>query len=200
MISDAQLIKQAQQGSQVAFEQLVIRHQRYVYNVAYRVLSDPHEAEDITQEAFVRAWKALPHFRRKAKFTTWIYRIVYNLCLNRLPKLQRIKAQAEPIEDLLDAPVDSPATIYEKQEQLAFLHTRLNHLPEKYRLVLSLRYLQQLSYKEIAQALDVPMGTVKTHIYRARQALANRVRTWETENGGEQSVSAARVLTHILGE
>ena len=177
--SDAVLVMQAQRGSQEAFERLVHRHQRYVFNVAYRVLNDHAEAEDVTQEAFVRAWRGLPGFRGQAQFTTWLYRIVHNLCLNRLPKLRRELAQIEPLDGMLDDPSPTPSDLIETQDRVSLLHAELERMPEKYRLVLSLRYLEHLSYEEIAAALDLPMGTVKTHIHRARRQLADRVRQWE---------------------
>lgn len=179
--SDAALVARARQGDQAAFEQLVRKHQRYAFNVAYRVLQDAPEAEDVTQEAFVRAWRGLPGFREQAQFTTWLYRIVHNLCLNRLPRLRRELLQVEPLEDMLDDTAPSPPDLLEAQEQMAFLHAELEQMPEKYRLVLSLRYLQHLSYEEIAAALNVPMGTIKTHIHRARRLLADRARQWEEE-------------------
>ena len=179
--SDAILVAQAQKGDQEAFERLVRRHQRYVFNVAYRVLSDSIEAEDITQEAFVRAWRGLPRFRGDAQFTTWLYRIVHNLCLNRLPRLRRELAQIEPLEDMLDDSSPTPSDAIETQDQIALLHAELEGMPAKYRLVLSLRYLEHLSYEENSTALDLPMGTVKTHIHRARRLLAKRVRQAEGE-------------------
>jgi RNA polymerase sigma-70 factor (ECF subfamily) len=179
--SDAALVAQARKGDQAAFEQLVRRHQRYVFNVAYRVLDDAFEAEDVTQEAFVRAWRGLTGFREQARFTTWLYRITHNLCLNRLPKLRRELLQVEPLEDILDDAAPAPPDLFEAQEQMASLHAELERMPEKYRLVLSLRYLQHLSYEEIATALGVPLGTIKTHIHRARRLLADRVRQWDEE-------------------
>lgn len=177
--SDAALVARARKGDQAAFEQLVRRHQRYVFNVAYRVLGDAAEAEDVTQEAFVRAWRGLAGFREQARFTTWLYRITHNLCLNRLPKLRRELLQVEPLEDILDDAAPTPPDLLEAQEQMALLHAELERMPEKYRLVLSLRYLQHLSYEEIATALSIPLGTIKTHIHRARRLLADRVREWD---------------------
>jgi RNA polymerase sigma-70 factor (ECF subfamily) len=179
--SDAVLVAQAQKGDQEAFERLVCKHQRYAFNVAYRVLGDAVEAEDITQEAFVRAWRGLPRFRGEAQFTTWLYRIVHNLCLNRLPKLRRELAQVEPLEEMLDDPSPTPSDSVETKDQIALLHTELEGMPVKYRLVLSLRYLEHLSYEEISAALNLPMGTIKTHIHRARRLLAKRVRQAEGE-------------------
>jgi RNA polymerase sigma-70 factor (ECF subfamily) len=185
--SDAELVARARQGDEAAFEQLVLRHQRYAFNLAYRVLGDYAEAEDVTQEAFVRVWRGLSGFRGQARFTTWLYRIVHNLCLNRLPGLRRELLQTEPLEEMLANPDPSPADLFDVRERLAFLHAQLDRLPEKYRLVLTLRYLQHLSYAEVAAALDVPMGTVKTHIHRARRLLRERLRQWEEHTIGDES-------------
>jgi RNA polymerase sigma-70 factor (ECF subfamily) len=185
--SDAELVARTRRGDEVAFEQLVLRHQRYAFNLAYRVLGDYAEAEDVTQEAFVRVWRGLSGFRGQARFTTWLYRIVHNLCLNRLPGLRRELLQTEPLEEVLADSDPSPADLFDVREQMAFLHAQLDRLPEKYRLVLTLRYLQHLSYDEIATALEVPMGTVKTHIHRARQLLRERLRQWEEHTIGDRS-------------
>jgi RNA polymerase sigma-70 factor (ECF subfamily) len=203
--SDATLVARARRGDEAAFEQLMLRHQRYIFNLAYRVLDDYTEAEDITQEAFVRVWRGLSSFRGQARFTTWLYRIVHNLCLNRLPRLRRELLQTEPLEEVLADPNPSPADLFEARERLGFLHTQLDRLPEKYRLVLTLRYLQHLSYAEVAAALDVPMGTVKTHIHRARHLLRERLRQWEErivgdENGADVSSGYAVACPQQVGE
>jgi RNA polymerase sigma-70 factor (ECF subfamily) len=195
--SDAELVVRARQGDEAAFEQLVLRHQRYVFNLAYRVLGDYTEAEDMTQEAFVRVWRGLSGFRGQARFTTWLYRIVHNLCLNRLPGLQRELLQTEPLEEVLADPGLSPADLFAVREQMAFLHAQMDRLPEKYRLVLTLRYLQHLSYDEIAAALEMPMGTVKTHIHRARRLLRERLSQWEKHATGDENradVPSAKTL------
>jgi RNA polymerase sigma-70 factor (ECF subfamily) len=195
--SDTELVARARQGDEAAFEQLVLRHQRYVFNLAYRVLGDYTEAEDMTQEAFVRVWRGLSGFRGQARFTTWLYRIVHNLCLNRLPGLQRELLQTEPLEEVLADPGLSPADLFAVREQMAFLHAQMDRLPEKYRLVLTLRYLQHLSYDEIAAALEMPMGTVKTHIHRARRLLRERLSQWEKHTAGDENgadVPSAKTL------
>jgi RNA polymerase sigma-70 factor (ECF subfamily) len=181
------LVARARGGDLAAFEQLVRQHQRYVFNLAYRVLGDYAEAEDVAQEAFVRAWRGLPDFRGEAHFATWLYRIVHNLCLNRLPGLQRDLLQVEMAEGLIADTPDSPSGRFEAREQIEFLHAELEHLPEKYRLVLTLRYLQNLSYDEIAATLDLTLGTVKTHIHRARQLLTERLRRWDEQSAGRES-------------
>ncbi len=175
--SDSALVSQARQGDDGAFALLVHRHQRYVYNLAYRLLRDPEEAADLTQEAFLRAWRGLGGFRSEAKFTTWLYRIVTNLCYNRLPGLRRQIAEVE-IESA-DARTSSsqeiPHAAIEASEQSAFLHQQIASLPAKYQLIVTLFYLQELSYQEIAKVLDMPLGTVKTHLFRARDQLRHQM-------------------------
>ena len=180
-LTDEQLMATVADGDMDGLALLVRRHQGQALALAYRTLGRWDQAEDVVQEAFLRVHKAVPRYRTEAKFTTWLYRIVHNLCLNRLPGLRRELLQTEPLEEVLANPSPSLPEHFEAQEQVAFLHAELDRLPEKYRLVLTLRYLQHLSYDEIAVALDMPMGTVKTHIHRARRLLVERSRQWEDQ-------------------
>lgn len=181
---DGELIQRAQQGSEKALAALIARHQRYVYNLAFRLLGNVHEAQDLTQEAFLRVWRGLDRFRGDAKFTTWLYRIVVNLCCNRLPDLRRQLAAADVDEtDPCALPaVAAPPGLVEEAERHALLHRQIAALPEKYRLVITLFYLQEQSYQEIAQTLNLPLNTVKTHLFRAREQLKqNLIASAQTE-------------------
>ena len=180
---EQELVRLAQGGDSAAFGQLIAEHQTFLFNLAYRALGDRQEAEDVTQEAFVRAWIALPRFRGQAQFRTWLYRIATNLCYNRLPKLRRdLAALGEADEAAVrDEPFADPARRVEAKEQRAFLHKEIEALPESYRVVIVLRYQRELSYEEIANVLDLPLGTVKTGLFRARAKLREALRRYEGE-------------------
>jgi RNA polymerase sigma-70 factor, ECF subfamily len=168
-------IQRAQKGDHDAFAALVDEHQRYIYNLALRVLKDEDEALDLTQETFVRAWTALPNFRGQSQFRTWLYRIVTNLCYNRLPNLRR--SLTDLGDDVIaeipetDLTFDNPARGVESRELRFHLHTAIENLDENYRLLISLRYQNELSYEEIASMLNLPLGTVKTGLFRAKEQL-----------------------------
>jgi len=181
--SEAELIRQAKQGDAQAFGQLVAAHQHFVYNLALRTLGDPHEAEDLAQDAFVKAWLALPRFREEARFQTWLYRIVVNLCYNRLPRLRRelMAEGTELIDQAPDEVLTNPARQVEAGERLAFLQRQIEALPEKYHLLITLRYQNGLSYEEMATVLALPLGTVKTGLFRARARLRDALRTFEED-------------------
>jgi RNA polymerase sigma-70 factor (ECF subfamily) len=176
---ERELIRRAQQGETAAFETLVQEHASFVYNLALRTLNDAHEAEDVAQEAFVRAWQALPQFRATAQFRTWLYRIVTNLCYNRLPQLKRELAALDPAEEVVLSDgrqaVERALLTAELRQQI---FTAIDNLPQSYRLLVTLRHLQELSYQEIAEVTEMPLGTVKTGIFRARQMLQERLREW----------------------
>lgn len=176
-------MRQAQTGDADAFAELVTEHQQFVYNLALRTVNDPHEAEDLAQEAFVRAWVALPNFRGQSQFRTWLYRIVTNLCYNRLPKLRRdISAIGdEEVVNVADESLAEPGLDLETGEQRAFLHEQIEALPESYRLLVTLRYQQELSYEEIASVVSLPLGTVKTGLFRAKARLRDALRQFEEE-------------------
>lgn len=175
-------IRRAQAGETEAFGALVAAHQRFVYHLALRALGHPQEAEDVAQEAFVRAWLALPNFRGQARFATWLYRIVTNLCYNRLPRLRRDLA-ALGDDDLQDIPDEAasvePAAGLEAEQRRARLHEEIERLPESYRLLVTLRFQQELSYEEIAAVTSLPLGTVKTGLFRARAKLREALRAFE---------------------
>jgi RNA polymerase sigma-70 factor (ECF subfamily) len=180
--SEAELVRRAQLGDTQAFGELVLAHQQFVYNLALRSLSDSQEAEDVSQEAFVRAWLALPNFRGKSKFRTWLYRIVTNLCYNRLPRL-RTELSALGEDQVIDYPAEEeytdPLSGLEAEQRRAFLHQQIEALPESYRLLISLRFQQDLSYAEIAEIVSMPIGTVKTGLFRARERLREALQVYE---------------------
>ena len=178
------LIRRAQKGDQDAFAVLVEEHQRYVYNLALRVLKDENEALDLTQETFVRAWTALPNFRGQSQFRTWLYRITTNLCYNRLPNLRRSLNDLgdDVMEEMPEPNIENPMHEIESSETRAHLHQAIDALDAHYKLLITLRYQNELSYDEIASTLNLPLGTVKTGIFRAkeqlRKSLAHLEETW----------------------
>ena len=181
--SETILIKRAQNGDHEAFALLVTEHQRYVYNLALRVLKNEEEALDLAQETFVRAWTAFPNFRGQSQFRTWLYRIVTNLCYNRLPNLRRSLNDLgdDVISEIpeTDIAFDNPAHGSESRELRSYLHKAIEELDENYRLLISLRYQSELSYEEIASTLNLPLGTVKTGLFRAKEKLRLALETYQ---------------------
>lgn len=170
----ADLVVHSQHGDTNAFARLIAQTQGGVYNLAYNVLRNHEDAQDITQEIYLRAWRALPSFRGEAKFTTWLYRLAVNTCLNRRRQLRaqlNIVDSDKVLQRLATAESDPMAAALDK-ERAAHLWAAVDRLPEKYRLVIGLFYQEQRSYQEIAEILSLPLGTVKAHLSRAREALA----------------------------
>jgi RNA polymerase sigma-70 factor (ECF subfamily) len=176
-------IQRAQKGDHDAYAALVDEHQRYIYNLALRVLKDADEALDLTQETFVRAWTALPNFRGQSQFRTWLYRIVTNLCYNRLPNLRRSLTDLgdDVISEIpeTDLSFDNPARGFESRELRSHLHQAIENLDENYRLLISLRYQNELAYEEIASMLNLPLGTVKTGLFRAKEQLRHALEIYQ---------------------
>jgi RNA polymerase sigma-70 factor, ECF subfamily len=180
-LDDATLVKASQAGDQDAFALLVQRHQRRVFSLVFRMLQQYEEANEVTQDAFLAAWQGLPAFRGDARFSTWLYRIAYNCVLKQLEQRKRDVAlqtamQAEQVED--DDSVDTELEVRDRQ---AFVREHISNLPAKYRIVLVLRHLQELTYEEMAEILTMPIGTIKTHLFRARNLLKERLEAFEHE-------------------
>lgn len=188
---EAALVERARKGDANAFEALVLAEQRFVYSLALRFTGDAREAEDIAQEAFLRVWRGLPGFEGRSQFRTWLYRIVVNLCYNRLPRLrQEFTALGIEEEDGEDSPrgqssliaggaYADPARQVEANERQAFLQAQILLLPRTQRVLAMLRFQQDCSYEEIAEVMDLPLGTVKTGLFRARQRLKCALRELE---------------------
>ncbi len=168
---EAVLIEAAKTGDQEAFRQIVERYQGAVYNLAYRMLGTPEEAEDAAQEIFVRIYRQLGRYDMERKFSTWTLAIATNYCIDQL---RRRRMQFVPLQNIIpwararESGPEGEALSSESRDEMQRL---LKRLPEKYRAPLVLRYWEELSCAEIAEILGVPEGTIKTQIHRARKQL-----------------------------
>ncbi len=171
-VTDAELVHATLAGRPEAFGTLVERYDRSVYHLCLRTMRDREEARDATQEAFFKAFRGLGTFKPGAKFSTWIFSIAYHACCDRLAKLKRLSDSELP--DRAD-PAPGPAALAERGDEARALRQAIDDLPEKYRTVITLYHLQGKQYEEIASVLGLPMGTVKTHLFRAKELLRKRL-------------------------
>jgi len=166
--TEADLVALAQQGDRAAFGELVYQHQQGVINVVYRMCGDSALAEDAAQEAFIRAWKNIRRYKPKSAFRNWVYRIATNAALDVLRR-QRESIDIEKVQLISNQPTPEKATV--SQERAAFIKTAVLSLPEASRSVIILREFEGLSYREIAESLDIPIGTVMSRLNYARKQL-----------------------------
>jgi RNA polymerase sigma-70 factor (ECF subfamily) len=184
--SEAELLRASRAGDAEAFDCLVEVHYRSVYNTAYRMLRRPSAASDATQATFVRVWEALSSFRGDASFSTWVYRITMNVCLDELRRrknepfsLTEEDDEGDPAgqRDMPDFS-DEPASTAEQRQLQELVHEAIGRLSEDFRAVIVLYDIRGLSYQEISDALDIPLGTVKSRLNRARSALREEMEPW----------------------
>jgi len=181
---DAALVSASQVGDQDAFALLVQRHQRRVFNLVYRMLQQYEEANEVTQETFLAAWQGLSGFRGNALFSTWLYRIAYNCTLKQIEQRKRDNALQVAIQTEQTELIDSDERVgaqLEAHDRQKLVREYLSTLPAKYRIVLVLRHLQEMTYEEMAEILTLPIGTIKTHLFRARNLLKERLEAFEQE-------------------
>jgi RNA polymerase sigma-70 factor (ECF subfamily) len=182
---DRQLVARAQRGDKRAFELLVEKYQRKLARLLSRFIRDPAEVEDVTQEAFIKAYRALPAFRGDSAFYTWLYRIGINTAKNylmamgrRAPTSTEVEAdEAEGFEEgeqLRD--INTPESVLLSKEIAATVNSTIEKLPEELRTAIQLREIEGMSYEDIARVMDCPIGTVRSRIFRAREAIAEQLR------------------------
>ncbi len=176
--TDDQLVAKVQAGDQSAYAVLVERYSDFVFTIAVRIIGDEDDAADIAQETFVRAYKAIGRFRGDSKFSSWLYRIAANRALTHL---KRKKRRPQTVDIDLGAHIeadaltsgnrDDPGQQVLDDEFRRAMRDAVSKLPEQYRTVIALFYLEERSYKEVAETLGIPMGTLKTHLHRGRAML-----------------------------
>jgi RNA polymerase sigma factor (sigma-70 family) len=181
---DSRNIKKALKGDQVAYRAILKKYHDQVYNLLYRMVHDKDEVEDLTQEAFIKAFNSLKNFNEEFAFSTWLYKIATNNCIDYIRKKKLATFS-------IDKPLESkdgeysfeiPDTTYEPDKDLIagqrtrILEEAVNALPEKYRQVILMRHTEDKDYQEIADELKLPLGTVKAHIFRAREILYKRLK------------------------
>jgi RNA polymerase sigma-70 factor (ECF subfamily) len=181
--SDKKLVKRVQRGDKGAFDLLVLKYQHKIVNLVMRYVRDPELALDITQEAFIKAYRALPRFRGDSAFYTWMYRIAVNTAKNHLAAQRRRPMSVEldmqdPEQYDLHAKLketDTPEAITLSNEMKETIERAIAALPEDLRTAIILRELEGMSYEEIAQTMECPVGTVRSRIFRARDAINKKV-------------------------
>ena len=181
----AELVSRSQAGDIDAFEELIAKYQSKIFNIAYRLAGNPHDASDLAQEALIKIYRSIGSFRGEAAFSTWAYHIMTNVYRDYLRKKNR------RAEDFLDNPIDTgesemqrevadstydPEILYENTELGQYLQALINSMNDEYKIVIVLREQMGYSYEEIAQQLELPLGTVKSRINRARQYLQKKIR------------------------
>ena len=185
--SDALLVERTVAGDQKAFELLVIKYQRRIQRLIGRMVRDVDLVEDIAQETFIRAYRALGQFRGEAQFYTWLYRIAVNTAKKALMDLKRNPTVSENayksdeddetsrVENELTSP-ETPETVLASKEIASIINQAMHDLPEELREAITLREIEGLSYEEISEAMNCPIGTVRSRIFRAREAISAKVR------------------------
>ncbi|VVE55875.1 RNA polymerase sigma factor RpoE [Pandoraea iniqua] len=182
---DQALVERVQKGDKAAFELLVAKYHRKIIRLVSRLVRDHAEVEDVTQEAFIKAYRALPQFRGESAFYTWLYRIAVNTAKNHLATQGRraptsTEANAEEAETFAEADqlrdINTPESMLMSKQIAQTVNTAMEALPDELRTAITLREIEGLSYEEIAEAMGCPIGTVRSRIFRAREAIASRLR------------------------
>ena len=195
--SDAMLVERTVAGDQKAFELLVIKYERRIQRLIGRMVRDVDLVEDIAQETFIRAYRALAQFRGEAQFYTWLYRIAVNTAKKALMELKRNPTVSEnsfksddddetsPLENELTSS-ETPESLLAGKEIAHMVNTAMEALPEELRQAITLREIEGLSYEEIAEAMNCPIGTVRSRIFRAREAISARIKPLLENQSGKR--------------
>lgn len=177
-LHDEGLVVLCLQGKKEAFEELVKRYEKQIFSLAYRLTNNYHDAVDMTQEVFLHLFRVLDKFDQKRKFFPWMYRIATNVCYNTLKKKPQ---ESYPLDNVIEfIPLVSernsqPEDYFETKEMQEIVHRAIAQLPENYRVPMVLKYLEDMSYQQISEAMDLPVSTIETRLYRGRILLQKRL-------------------------
>jgi len=180
---DQELVLRVQQGDKSAYDHLVRKYQHKIIQIVNRYVKDPSEAQDVAQESFIKAYRALNNFRGDSAFYTWLYRIAINTAKNflvsRARRYSQYEVDVQEAEQVGNIPqlrsMETPEQQLFNEEIVAAIKAAIDKLPEEMRMAIMLREFEGLSYQEIAQAMDCPVGTVRSRIFRAREAIDNKL-------------------------
>ena len=172
---DEELVRLSLEQNQEAFSELVQRYEKQVFSLAYRLAGDYDEAADLAQEAFVRIYRVLDKFDTEKKFFSWMYRVAYNTCINTLNKRPKNTIPVENVGEFIgDSEVDetnTPENQYQNLELKQQIEAAIDSLSDNYRDVVYLKYIEEMSYQQIAERLDLPLSTVETRLFRGKKQL-----------------------------
>ncbi len=191
-MEEKELVRQSKEGNEDAFSSLVKKYKTKVFNLAWSLTRDRETADDLAQEAFIKAYLALPTFRFKSEFGTWLYRITVNHVKDYLRKKSKMSKML--LEKMKEMPLVQESEIIKKEkEQIIeqrrkFVHQCLQTIPEKYKLILSLRDIQGFSYEEITKILKISPGTVDSRLHRARKMLRKKLAPFFIQRGGNHEM------------
>ncbi len=183
--TDAELVARVQRGDKRAFDLLVLKYQRKIMRLLSRMIRDPSEIEDVAQETFIKAYRALPQFRGDSAFYTWLYRIAINTARNWQASAGRRPSAFQTMEnedgetfDQIDnlTDISTPESVMVSRQIAETVNSAIQALPEELRTAIVLREIEGMSYEDIAQTMDCPIGTVRSRIFRARDAIAAQLR------------------------
>jgi RNA polymerase sigma-70 factor, ECF subfamily len=173
-INERELVERCRSGDERAFQELVETYKRLVFALIARTIQDSSGAEDLAQEVFLRIHRGLPYFRGEARLSTWIYRIVANVCLQDQTRPVPVSLEDAPTRIMTASASDRRFSDFEIRDRL---EKAIRRLPPNYRLLIAAHYLDGVQYDELAEALHLPLGTVKTHLHRAKQQLRRLLET-----------------------
>lgn len=180
MKDDNECVREVLAGNKEAYGLLIHKYENKIYTLLLRMIHDSQDAQDLTQECFIKAYHYLHSFDPERKFSSWLYRIASNLCLNALQARQKKQLHPGELEEKWLVEEDSPESILLRKEHVSEIREVVDELPEHYRMVLLLRYLEDMSYQEISTVLDIPISTVQVRIHRAKIKLRMRFQSsWE---------------------
>nr|WP_276538551.1 sigma-70 family RNA polymerase sigma factor [Dehalobacterium formicoaceticum] len=188
-MQDEELVVLCLQGNRDAFAELVKRYERQIYSLAYRLTNNYHDAIDLSQEVFLHLYRVLDKFDGERKFFPWMYRIATNVCYNALKKKPKESTTLDQVMEFISDDKSQPEITFEKKEVQETVQKAIAELPENFRVPVVLKYLEDLSYQQISEVMELPVSTIETRLYRGRIMLQKKLK-FILERGAKSGMSS----------